>query len=104
MYDRRLDMGDRLNRIDGRLHMLDEHFQHMGYYQEQREVYKQYQQIRRPKKQAAFREQHYTEIALFEAAYRYLEQYLNGQTPPLQSWNGQDCSPRGLRLMRSTTR
>ena len=86
MYDRRLDMGDRLNRIDGRLHMLDEHIRHMGYYQEHREIYRQYQQIKRPKKQAAFREQHYTEIALFESAYRYLEQHLNGQTAPLNSW------------------
>jgi uncharacterized protein (DUF2267 family) len=85
MYDRRLDIGDRLNRIDGRLHMLDEHIRHMGYYQEHRELYRQYQQIRRLKKQAAFREQHYTEFALFESAYRYLEQHLNGQTP-LQSW------------------
>ena len=86
MYDRRLDMGDRLNRIDGRLHMLDEHIRHMGYYQEHIGIYRQYQQIKRPKKQAAFREQNYTEIALFESAYRYLKQHLNGQTPPLQSW------------------
>jgi hypothetical protein len=86
MYDRRLDMGSRLNRIDGRLHMLDEHIRHMGYYQEHIGIYRQYQQIRRPKKQAAFREQHYTEIALFESAYRYLEQHLNGHTPPLQLW------------------
>ena len=53
LYDRRLDMGDRLNRIDGRLHMLDEHIRHMGYYQEHIGIYRQYQQIRRPKKQAA---------------------------------------------------
>jgi hypothetical protein len=86
MYDRRLDMGDRLNRIDGRLHILDENIRHMGYYQEHREIYRQYQQIRRPKKQAAFREQHYTEIALFESAHRYLGQHLNGHTTPLQSW------------------
>jgi uncharacterized protein (DUF2267 family) len=86
MYDMRLDMGDRLNRIDGRLHMLDEHIRYMGYYQEHREIYRQYQQIRRSKKQAAFREKHYTEIALFESAHRYLEQHLNGQTPPLRSW------------------
>jgi hypothetical protein len=86
MYDRRLDMGGRLNRIDGRLHMLDEHIRHMGYYQEHREIYRQCQQIRRPKKQAAFREQHYTEITLFESAYRYIEQHLNGHIPPLQSW------------------
>ena len=86
IYDKRLDMGDRLNRIDGRLHMLDEHIRHMGYYQEHIGIYRQYQQIRRPKKHAAFRKQHYTEIALFESAYRYLKQHLNGQTPPLQSW------------------
>jgi uncharacterized protein (DUF2267 family) len=86
MYDRRLDLGDRLNRIDGRLHMLDEHIRHMGYYQEHREIYGQYQQIRRPKKQAVFREQHYTEIALFESAHRYLGQHLNDHTPPIQSW------------------
>ena len=86
MYDRRFDMGDRLNSLDGRLHMLDEHIRHMGYYLEHKEIYRQYQQIRRPKKQAAFREQHYTEIVLFESAYRYLKQHLNGQTPPLQSW------------------
>lgn len=86
MYNRRLDMGDRLNRIDGHLHMLDEHIRHMGYYQEHKEIYMQYQQIRRPKKQAAFREQHHTEIALFESAHRYLEQHLNGHIPPLQSW------------------
>ena len=86
MYGRRLDMGDRLNRIDGRLHMLDEHIRHMGYYQKHREIYRQYQQIGRQKKQAAFREQHYTEIALFESAHRYLEQHLNGHTPPLHSW------------------
>jgi uncharacterized protein (DUF2267 family) len=86
MYDRRFDMGDRLNRIDGRLHMLDEHIRHMGYYLEHGEIYRQYQQIRRPKKQTAFRKQHYTEITLFESAYRYLKQHLNGQTPQLQSW------------------
>jgi len=86
MYDRQLDMGDRLNRIDGRLHMLDEHIRHMGYYLEHGEIYRQYQQIRRPKKQTAFRKQHYTEITLFESAYRYLKQHLNGQTPQLQSW------------------
>jgi len=86
MYDRRLDMGDRLNRIDGRLHMLDGHIRHMGYYQEHREIYGQYRQIKRPKKQAAFLEKHYTEIALFESAHRYLEQHLNGHIPSLQSW------------------
>ena len=86
MYDRRLDIGGRLNGIDGRLHMLDEHTRHMGYYLEHREIYRQYQQIRRPKKQATFREQHYTEIALFESANRYIEQHLNGHTPPLHSW------------------
>lgn len=86
IYDRRLDMGGRLNSIDGRLHMLDEHIRHMGYYLEHRELYRQYQQIRRPKKQAALREQHYTEIALFESAHRYLEQHLNGHTLPLNSW------------------
>ena len=42
MYDRRLDMGDRLNSIDGRLHMLDEHIRHMGYYLEHGEIYRQY--------------------------------------------------------------
>ena len=86
MYNRRLDMGDRLNRIDGRLHTLDEHIRHMGNYLEHREIYGQYQQIRRPKKQAAFREKHYTEIALFESAHRYFGQHLNGDTLPLQSW------------------
>jgi hypothetical protein len=53
---------------------------------EHREIYRQYRQIRRPKKQAAFREQRYTEIALFESAHRYLEQHLNGNIPPLDSW------------------
>ncbi|MDD3212367.1 MAG: MobQ family relaxase [Eubacteriales bacterium] len=86
MYDRRLDIGGRLNRIDGRLHMLDEHIRHMGYYLEHREIYRQYQQIRRPKKQTAFREQHYTEIALFESANRYIGQHLNGHIPPPSSW------------------
>lgn len=86
MYDRRLDMGGRLNRIDGRLHMLDEHIRHMGYYHEHMEIYRQYQQIKRPKKQAAFREQHYTEIALFESANRYIGQQLNGHALPLNSW------------------
>ena len=86
MYDRRFDMGNRLNSIDGRLHMLDEHIRYMGYYLEHSEIYRQYQQIKRPKKQVKFREQHYTEIAFFESAYRYLKQHLNGQTPPLQSW------------------
>ena len=86
MYDRRLDMGDRLNSIDGRLHMLDEYIRYMGYYQEHGEIYRKYQQIRRQKKQTAFREQYYTEITLFESAHRYFKQYLNGQTPPLQSW------------------
>ena len=41
MYDMRLDMGDRLNRIDGRLHMLDEHIRYMGYYLEHSEIYRQ---------------------------------------------------------------
>jgi len=86
MYDRQFDMGGRLNRIDGRLHMLDEHIRHTEYYREHKEIYRQHQQIRRPKKQATFREQHYTEIALFESAHRYLEQHLSGQTPPIQSW------------------
>lgn len=86
MYDRRFDMGGRLNGIDGRLHMLDEHIRHMGYYLEHKEIYRQYQQVRRPKKQAAFREQHYTEIALFESANRYIGQHLNGNIPPLHSW------------------
>jgi hypothetical protein len=86
MYDKRLDMGDRLNRIDGRLHMLDENIRHMGYHLEHGETYRQYQQIKRPKKQAVFREQHYTEITLFESAHHYLEQHLNGHSPSLQSW------------------
>jgi hypothetical protein len=86
IYDRRLDMGGRLNRIDGSLRMLDEHIRHMGYYLEHREIYRQYQQIRRPKKQAAFREQDYTEIALFESANRYIGQHLNGHIAPLNSW------------------
>jgi hypothetical protein len=50
MYDRRLDIGGRLNSTDGRLHMLDEHIRHVGYYLEHRKIYRQYQQIRRPKK------------------------------------------------------
>lgn len=38
MYDRQFDMGVRMNKIDGRLHMLDEHIRHMGYYLEHREI------------------------------------------------------------------
>lgn len=86
VYNRQFDIGGRLNSIDGRLHMLDEHIRNVGYYLEHREIYRQCQQIRRPKKQAAFREQHYAEIALFESAHRYIGQHLNGQTQPLQSW------------------
>ncbi|MGI5919335.1 MAG: MobQ family relaxase [Christensenellales bacterium] len=86
MYNRRLDMGGKLNRIDDRLKTLDEHIRHMRYYQEHREIYRQYRQIKRPKKQAVFREQHYSEIALFESAYRYFGQHLNDQTMPFNSW------------------
>jgi len=86
MYERRLNMGDRLKSIDGRLHMLDEHMRHMGYYQEYREIYGQNQQVRRLKKQVIFRDQHYTEIELFESTHCYLEQHLNGHPLPLHSW------------------
>lgn len=64
-------MSGRLNRIDRRIKTLDEHIQEAGYYREHKDVYAQYQQIKRPKKQAAFREQFYTGIALYEAAKRY---------------------------------
>ena len=86
MYGKQMDIGGRLNRIDRRMKTLDEHIRQAGYYQEHRELYSQYQQIKRPKRQAVFKEKNYTGIALFEAAKRYLDANLNGHALPLKSW------------------
>jgi hypothetical protein len=66
MYDRRGDLGGRLNRIDRRIKTLDEHIRQAGYYKEHRELYRQYQQIKRPKKRTAFKKKNYTGIALLQ--------------------------------------
>ena len=50
MYGKQMDIGGRLNRIDRRLKTLDEHIRQAGFYTEHRELYTQYQQIKRPKR------------------------------------------------------
>ena len=78
-------MGDRLNRIDGRF-ICWTIISGTWDYQEHREIYRWYQQIKRPKKQVAFCQQHYTEIAFFESAYRYIGQHLTCHTRRSSRW------------------
>jgi prefoldin subunit 5 len=86
MYNQLDDVRGSMKYIERRVNTLDEHIRQAGYYQEHRELYAQYQQIKRPKKQAAFKEKNYTGIALYEAAKRYLDANLNGHSLPLKIW------------------
>jgi tRNA nucleotidyltransferase/poly(A) polymerase len=73
--------------IERRLQVLPEHIKQAGYYLEFRDIYREYKQLKRPKKQEAFRDDYHREITLYEAADRYLRQHLNGRNEiPLKSW------------------
>ena len=87
LHARRTDMGGRLNRIDRRVKTLDEHLKQAGYYRQHREVFRQYQGITKPKQREQFYEDHQAEIALYEAAKRYLDGVMNGRTSlPVKAW------------------
>ena len=52
-------------------------------------VHRQYQE-QKPKKQAAFAEQHHAQITLLEAAERYLKGVMNGRTSlPIKAWKAE---------------
>ena len=90
LYGRRTEMGGRLNRIDRRMKTLDEHLRQAGYYNEHRELYARYMAVKNPKRQAKFREENYTGIALYESAKRYLDDVMNGRTGlPLKAWQAE---------------
>ncbi len=87
LHERRMDFGGRLNRIDRRLKTLDEHLLQAGYYRQHREIFQQYQSIVGPKQREIFRNEHHAEIALYEAAKRYLDGVMNGRTSlPVKAW------------------
>ncbi len=87
LHKRRMDIGGRLNRIDRRVKTLDEHLKQAGYYRQHREIFRQYQSIAGPKQREKFRNEHHAEIALYEAAKRYLDGVMNGRTSlPVKMW------------------
>ncbi len=87
LHKRRMDIGGRLNRLDRRVKTLDEHLKQAGHYRQHREIFQQYQGIAKPKQRERFRSEHHAEIALYEAAKRYLDGVMNGRTSlPVKAW------------------
>lgn len=94
LYDRQSFLGSQLNHIDQRIKALDKNLQQAEVYREHKDLYAQYQAIRRPKKQTQFREEHYTGIALFEAAKRHLdgavsEGVVGATALPVKAWRAE---------------
>jgi len=90
MISKQMDIREKLKPIDRRLKTLDKHIEQVSINQMYKSVYRQYQQEKNPKKQAAFAEKHHTEIKLYEAAGGYLIGVLNGKTGiPLKSWKAE---------------
>ncbi len=56
-------------------------------YRQHREIFRQYQDITKPKQREQFRNDHHAEIALYEAAKRYLYGVMNGRASlPIKGW------------------
>ena len=86
MQEKQFDIRDKLKSAERRLKTLDEHIRQVEMHQQYKAVYRQYQE-QKPKKKAAFAEQHRGEIALFESAERYLKGVMNGKTTlPIKTW------------------
>jgi transcriptional accessory protein Tex/SPT6 len=87
MYSKNDILMMKMKPLERRLRELPEHIKQAGYYQEFRDIYREYKQLKRPKKQEAFRDSCHREITLYEAADRYLRQHLNGRNEiPVKSW------------------
>ena len=74
-----------LKEVEGRLKILAELVKQAEIYRRHRELYKQYHSLS-GNKSDMFRIRNYTEIALYEAAEKYLKENVNGSTLEVGKW------------------
>ena len=74
-----------LKEVEGRLKILAELVKQAEIYRRHRELYKQYHSLS-GNKADMFRIRNYTEIALYEAAEKYLKENVNGSTLEVGKW------------------
>lgn len=74
-----------LKEVEGRLKSLTELVKQAEIYRRHRELYKQYHSLS-GNKADMFRIRNYTEIALYEAAEKYLKENVNGSTLEVGKW------------------
>ena len=74
-----------LKEVEGRLKSLTELVKQTEIYRRHRELYKQYHSLS-GNKSDMFRIRNYTEIALYEAAEKYLKENVNGSTLEVGKW------------------
>ena len=74
-----------LKEVEGRLKSLAELVKQAEIYRRHRELYKQYHSLS-GNKADMFRIRNYTEIALYEAAEKYLKENVNGSTLEVSKW------------------
>ena len=74
-----------LKEVEGRLQSLAELVKQAEIYRRHRELYKQYHSLS-DNKADMFRIRNYTEIALYEAAEKYLKENVNGSTLEVGKW------------------
>jgi len=81
------EVSKKIKAVDRRLGTLDEHIKQADYYFEFKVIYQEYTEIKKPKKQQAFMENHSREIALFATAKEYIDGVMNGKRPiPRKTW------------------
>lgn len=74
-----------LKEVEGRLKSLTELVKQAEIYRRHRDLYKQYRSLS-GNKADMFRIRNYTEIALYEAAEKYLKENVNGSTVEVDKW------------------
>lgn len=89
MHGKQREVSSKLNAIDRRMKILDEHIKQAGYYFEFRPHYEKYKEVK-PRKQADYYENNRRELTLYESAERYLNGIMNGKTGlPVNAWKAE---------------
>jgi len=97
--ERFYEVSNKIKAVDRRLDTLNTHLAQYENYKQYRPVYMKYRQLD-PKKRGAFYDKHSEEIQLYEAAGRYLESVMNGQTAlPVKAWQAEQKKLTADRFM-----
>lgn len=89
MHKRQADLRDKLKPVERRLKTLDDHIRQADYFQQFKNIHKQYQQ-QKPGKRDDFYESRRQELTLYEAADRYLKAVMNGKPGlPVKEWKAE---------------